>query len=170
MSRGRRIKHHDHEESTRRRERVNDHERVELDAIVTITNITSMSDQIEDEEHKKQQLVKARTIFEVISFLSTPSSSPSHAQRNVDGPPPPYRYSASKSDHHHGPGSSVPNDFSMTYNITTTEGCVILFVLALWILSLRKLIKNFDKLRTNPIQVPYKYRLKDPENINHVIL
>lgn len=48
------------------------------------------------------------------------------------------------------------------------ELLVILLILCLWVLSLRKLVKHFDKLRSTTTQIPYKYRLKDPENIGSV--
>lgn len=51
----------------------------------------------------------------------------------------------------------------------TPEVVVIILILCLWVLSLRKLVKHFDKLRSTQYrEIPYKYRLKDPENIANV--
>ena len=47
------------------------------------------------------------------------------------------------------------------------ELIVIMIILALWALSLRKFVKNFDKIRTTHYrEIPYKY--KDPQNINQI--
>jgi hypothetical protein len=51
----------------------------------------------------------------------------------------------------------------------TPELVMVAIVLALWVLSLRKLVKHFDKLRSTQYrEIPYKYRMKDPENLSHV--
>ncbi|RNA16819.1 hypothetical protein BpHYR1_027897 [Brachionus plicatilis] len=63
----------------------------------------------------------------------------------------------------------TPNEFTSGYAMKPVEIFVILFVLVLWVLSLRKFFKTFGKLRTTHYRdVPYKYKLKDPENINHI--
>lgn len=65
--------------------------------------------------------------------------------------------------------NETPNEFTSGYAMKPVEILVILFVLVLWILSLRKFFKTFGKLRTTHYRdVPYKYKLKDPENINHI--
>lgn len=59
------------------------------------------------------------------------------------------------------------NEFSS--EMRTPEICVIILILCLWVLSLRKLVKHFDKLSsTHYREIPYKYRLKDPENIANI--
>ena len=59
------------------------------------------------------------------------------------------------------------NEFSTEMH--TPEILVIILVLCLWVLSLRKLVKHFDKLRSTQYrEIPYKYHLKDPENIANV--
>lgn len=74
---------------------------------------------------------------------------------------------------YHGPKSKfehdTPNEFTSGNDMSRLEIFVIIIVLTLWVLSLRKFVKNFEKLRTTHYrEIPYKYRLKDPENINHV--
>lgn len=65
--------------------------------------------------------------------------------------------------------NETPNEFTSGYNMKPVEILVILFVLVLWVLSLRKFFKTFGKLRTTHYRdVPYKYKLKDPHNINHI--
>lgn len=62
-----------------------------------------------------------------------------------------------------------PNEFTNGYFIRLPELIVIGFILMLWILALRKFFKNFDKIRTTHYrEIPYKYRIKDPENLNKV--
>ena len=59
----------------------------------------------------------------------------------------------------------TPNEFSNGNTIRFTEFIVILFILFIWILSLRKLIKNFEKLRTTHYrEIPYKYRIANQTN------
>ncbi|CAF0852176.1 unnamed protein product [Brachionus calyciflorus] len=74
------------------------------------------------------------------------------------------KISRSKQDNH-----ETPNEFTSGYAMKPVEIVVIIFVLVLWILSLRKFYKTFDKLRTTHyIDVPYKYKIKDPHNLSHV--
>ena len=62
-----------------------------------------------------------------------------------------------------------PNEFTNGYELRLIEILFIVFILFLWICSLRKFVKNFDKLRTTHYrEIPYKYKLKDPQNINQV--
>jgi hypothetical protein len=52
-----------------------------------------------------------------------------------------------------------PNEFSSGNSIRLTELIVIIFIIFIWILSLRKLVKNFEKLRTTRYrEIPYKYQ------------
>lgn len=65
--------------------------------------------------------------------------------------------------------NDIPNEFSNDYYIRLSEVIIIVFILILWILSLRKFFKNFDKIRTTHYrEIPYKYRVKDPENLNKI--
>lgn len=59
------------------------------------------------------------------------------------------------------------NEFSTEMH--TPELIVIILILCLWVLSLRKLVKHFDKLSSTQYrEIPYKYQLKDPENIANI--
>ena len=63
----------------------------------------------------------------------------------------------------------TPNEFSNGYNIRLPEIIIIAFILLIWLLSLRKFTKSFEKIRTTHYrEIPYKYRIKDVENLNHV--
>lgn len=65
--------------------------------------------------------------------------------------------------------NETPNEFTSGYTMKPVEILVILFILVLWVLSLRKFFKTFGKLRTTHYHdVPYKYKLKDPHNISHI--
>jgi hypothetical protein len=53
----------------------------------------------------------------------------------------------------------APNEFSSGYNIRFSEIMILMVILLIWVFSLRKLIKNFDKLRTtNYRDINYRYR------------
>ena len=83
---------------------------------------------------------------------------------------------AGRNVYHHHLASAYPNkhDSGMASNefsteMRTPEIVVIILILCLWVLSLRKLVKHFDKLRSTQYrEIPYKYRLKDPENIANI--
>lgn len=65
--------------------------------------------------------------------------------------------------------TNSPNEFTNDYYIRLSEIIIIVFILILWILSLRKFFKHFEKIRTTHYrEIPYKYRLKDPENLSKV--
>lgn len=74
------------------------------------------------------------------------------------------KFPSSKMKYH---DSESSNEF--TNEMHVPELMVILLIIVLWILSLRKLVKHFDKLRSTQYrEIPYKYRMKDPENLNHI--
>lgn len=61
------------------------------------------------------------------------------------------------------------NEFTNGYYIRVSEIFIIVFILLFWLLSLRKFTRNFDKIRTTHYrEIPYKYKVKDVENINNV--
>ena len=61
------------------------------------------------------------------------------------------------------------NEFSSGYEVSRTELIVIMLILLLWILSLRKFVKNFEKIRTiHYREIPYKYKSKEPDNLSQV--
>lgn len=58
--------------------------------------------------------------------------------------------------------SSINNEFSNGYYIRFWELVIVIFVIILWVLSLYRFIKHFDKLRiTHHREIPYKLRQKD---------
>jgi hypothetical protein len=62
-----------------------------------------------------------------------------------------------------------PTEFTNGYDMKLPEIVIIVLILICWILSLRKFVKNFDKIRTTHYrEIPYKYKIKDPQNINQV--
>ena len=62
-----------------------------------------------------------------------------------------------------------PNEFTNGYYIRVSEIFIIIFILLFWFMSLRKFTRNFDKIRTTHYrEIPYKYKVKDVENINNV--
>lgn len=62
-----------------------------------------------------------------------------------------------------------PNEFSSGYYIRWPEICVIFFILVLWMLSLRKFFKHFEKIRNiHYREIPFKYKLKDPQNLSKI--
>ena len=74
--------------------------------------------------------------------------------------------------HHHSYFSKYDSDMAsneFSTEMHTPEIIVVILILCLWVLSLRKLVKHFDKLRSTQYrEIPYKYHLKDPENIGNV--
>jgi len=60
-------------------------------------------------------------------------------------------------------------EFTSGFNLRLSEVLVILFILMLWLLSLLKFMQHFNKIRiTHYREIPYKYFLKDPENLSQV--
>lgn len=60
-------------------------------------------------------------------------------------------------------------EFTSGFNLRLAEVLVILFILMLWLLSLLKFMQHFNKIRiTHYREIPYKYFLKDPENLSQV--
>ncbi len=95
----------------------------------------------------------------VINFNTTTKSVLTHTTPDDSTLPTKTRHDA----------NNVPNEFSYGNKMNGTEIFVICIILLLWVLSLWKLIRNFDKLSTTQYrQIPYKYKLKDPQNIGKV--
>jgi hypothetical protein len=62
-----------------------------------------------------------------------------------------------------------PNEFTNGFQLKFNEIIFILLILLLWILSLRKLFYNFEKLRTTHYrEIPYKFRGNNPNKIEEV--
>ena len=62
-----------------------------------------------------------------------------------------------------------PNEFTSGYSIRPTEIIFIFLILLLWAFSLRKFLKNFDKLRiTHYREITHKYQIHEPQNINQI--
>lgn len=60
-------------------------------------------------------------------------------------------------------------EFSEGYHIKITEVFIILGIILFWLMAIRKFTKNFDKIRTTHYrEIPYKYKLKDVENLDAV--
>jgi len=61
-----------------------------------------------------------------------------------------------------------PNEFS-NGNYSFFEIALIIVILLLWLFSLRKFLKKFEKLRfTHYREITQKYRLHEPQNLNQV--
>jgi len=103
----------------------------------------------------------------MMEALTTPSMVPtrklaSYSNNNKNTNKPPHKHHMHKYD-----SEMASNEFSTEMH--TPEVLVIILILCLWVLSLRKLVKHFDKLRSTQYrEIPYKYQLKDPENIANV--
>jgi hypothetical protein len=62
-----------------------------------------------------------------------------------------------------------PNEFTNGNSISFFEIALIIVILLLWLFSLRKFLKKFEKLRfTHYREITQKYRLHEPQNLNQV--
>ncbi len=60
-------------------------------------------------------------------------------------------------------------EFSDGYYLKLTEVLIIAGIILFWLMAIRKFTKNFDKIRTTHYrEIPYKYKLKDVENLSAV--
>ena len=65
--------------------------------------------------------------------------------------------------------NDTPNEFSSGHTIRVFEIVLIFLILLLWLFSLRKFLKSFEKLRfTHYREITQKYRLYEPHNLNQV--